>query len=91
LVNKLYLIKDNLVKINYTGKKLLMPRPNKILEPTKTYNLLMKEEQYDRLAYIAEQMQKTKLEQVAVADLIRDAIDIYLEVLEEEHETESKD
>ncbi len=68
-----------------------MPRPNKILEPTKTYNLLMKEEQYDRLAYIAEQMQKTKLEQVAVADLIRDAIDIYLEVLEEEHETESKD
>tara|TARA_R110000824_G_scaffold8555_5_gene38774 strand:+ start:2080 stop:2355 length:276 start_codon:yes stop_codon:yes gene_type:complete len=91
LVNKLYLIKDNLVKINYTGKKLLMPRPNKILEPTKTYNLLMKEEQYDRLAYIAHQMQKTKLEQVAVADLIRDAIDIYLEVLEEEHETESKD
>jgi len=68
-----------------------MPRPNKILEPTKTYNLLMKEEQYDRLAYIAEQIQKTKLEQVAVADLIRDAIDIYLEVLEEEHETESKD
>ncbi len=68
-----------------------MPRPNKILEPTKTYNLLMKEEQYDRLAYIAEQMQKTKLEQVAVADLIRDAIDIYLEVLEEEHETEFKD
>ena len=68
-----------------------MPRPNKILEPTKTYNLLMKEEQYDRLAYIADQMQKTKLEQVAVADLIRDAIDIYLEVLEEEHETESKD
>jgi len=91
LVNKLYLIKDNLIKINYTGKKLLMPRPNKILEPTKTYNLLMKEKQYDRLAYIAHQMQKTKLEQVAVADLIRDAIDIYLEVLEEEHETESKD
>ena len=51
----------------------------------------MKEEQYYRLAYIAHQMQKTKLEQVAVADLIRDAIDIYLEVLEEEHETESKD
>jgi len=91
LGNKLYLIKDNLIKINYTGKKLLMPRPNKILEPTKTYNLLMKEKQYDRLAYIAHQMQKTKLEQVAVADLIRDAIDIYLEVLEEEHETESKD
>ena len=48
-----------------------MPRPNKILEPTKTYNLLMKEEQFDKLAYVAHQMQKKALEQVAVADLIR--------------------
>jgi len=63
-----------------------MPRPNKILEPTKTYNLLMKEAQYDKLAYIAHQMQKTSLEQVAVADLIRDAVDIYIEAFEEEDE-----
>ena len=61
-----------------------MPRPNKILEPTKTYNLLMKEEQFDKLAYVAHEMQKTSLEQVAVADLIRDAIDIYLESYEDE-------
>ena len=62
-----------------------MPRPNKILEPTKTYNLLMKEQQYDRLAYIAHHMQKSSLEQVAVADLMREALDIYVEAYEEEH------
>ena len=61
-----------------------MPRPNKILEPTKTYNLLMKEEQFDKLAYVAHEMQQTSLEQVAVADLIRDAIDIYIESYEDE-------
>ena len=61
-----------------------MPRPNKILEPTKTYNLLMKEEQFDKLAYVAHEMQQTSLEQVAVADLIRDAIDIYLESYEDD-------
>jgi len=62
-----------------------MPRPNKILEPTKTYNLLMKEEQFDKLAYVAHEMQKTSLEQVAVADLIRESLDIYVEAYEEEH------
>ena len=61
-----------------------MPRPPKIDEPTKTYNLLMTKSQYDRLATYAESMQKKSLEQVAVADLIRDAIDIYLEILDEE-------
>ena len=55
-----------------------MPRPNKILEPTKTYNLLLKEAQYDKLAYAAHQMQKTAREQVAVADLIREAIDRWM-------------
>ena len=61
-----------------------MPRPNKILEPTKTYNLLMKQTQYDKLEKYAADMQRRTLEQVAVADLIRDAIDIYLEILDEE-------
>ena len=61
-----------------------MPRPNKILEPTKTYNLLMKQTQYDRLERHAGDMQKRSLEQVAVADLIRDAIDIYLESLDDD-------
>lgn len=65
-----------------------MPRPHKILEPTKTYNLLIKEEQYDRLAKIAHDMQKRSLEQVAVADLIRDAIDVYLETLDEEQDAD---
>jgi len=63
-----------------------MPRPNKILEPTKTYNLLMKKDQYDRLSKHAEDMQKVSIEQVAVADLIRDAIDVYIEVLDEERD-----
>ena len=61
-----------------------MPRPNKILEPTKTYNLLMKQAQYDKLERYAGDMQKKSLEQVAVADLIRDAIDIYLESLDDD-------
>lgn len=61
-----------------------MPRPPKIDEPTKTYNLLMTKAQYDKLATYSESMQKRSLEQVAVADLIRDAIDIYLEILDEE-------
>ena len=61
-----------------------MPRPPKIDEPTKTYNLLMTKAQYDKLATYAESMQKRSLEQVAVADLIRDAIDIYLETLDDE-------
>ena len=63
-----------------------MPRPNKILEPTKTYNLLMKQDQYDRLSKHAHDMQKVSIEQVAVADLIRDAIDVYIEVLDEERD-----
>lgn len=65
-----------------------MPRPNKILEPTKTYNLMLKQVQYDKLASAAEQMQKKSIEQVAVADLIREAIDIYIEAWENEDVTE---
>ena len=61
-----------------------MPRPNKINQETKTYNLLMRVDQYDRLSKIAHHMQKRSLEQVSVADLIRDSIDIYLEALEED-------
>ena len=68
-----------------------MPRPNKILEPTKTYNLLLKEAQYDKLAYAAHQMQKSAREQVAVADLIREAIDIYIEAWESDDVTEDEE
>tara|TARA_R100000027_G_scaffold31534_1_gene23130 strand:+ start:144 stop:320 length:177 start_codon:yes stop_codon:yes gene_type:complete len=44
----------------------------------------MKQTQYDKLERYAHDMQKKSLEQVAVADLIRDAIDIYLESLEDD-------
>lgn len=63
-----------------------MPRPNKILEPTKTYNLLMTVSQYNKLSVYSRDMTRRSLEQVSVADLIRDAIEVYLEVLEGENE-----
>tara|TARA_B100000282_G_scaffold249980_1_gene194150 strand:+ start:196 stop:345 length:150 start_codon:yes stop_codon:yes gene_type:complete len=44
--------------------------------------------QYDRLAMHSERLQKTNRGQVAVADLIRDAIDIYIEVLDEDIDEE---
>jgi len=65
-----------------------MPRPVKITEPTKVYNMLIKQSQYDALAKIANNMQKKSLEQIAVADLIRDAIDAYISVIEEENDSE---
>ena len=61
-----------------------MGRPNKILEPLKTYNLTMKIEQWDRLAKIAEEESQIHNQQVSVADLMREAIDIYLDALEDE-------
>ena len=60
-----------------------MGRPHKILEPTKTYNLLLTTNQYDRLAAMSGKLQETSREQVAVADLIRGAIEAYLDALEE--------
>mgnify|MGYP002622576226 len=61
-----------------------MPRPPKIDEPTKTYNLLMTVKQYEKLSEIAEQGQLSSLGQFAVSDVIREAIDIYIEAFEEE-------
>lgn len=61
-----------------------MPRPHKIREESKTYNLLMPTRQYDILSAHSLQMTKAGLEQVAVADLIREAIDVYIEALEDE-------
>ena len=63
-----------------------MPRPNKILEPTKQYNIMLKVEQYDKLAKIDTIMQQSAYEQVSVADLIRESVDIYIEAYEEEDE-----
>jgi len=61
-----------------------MGRPAKIDEPTKTYSLLMSVKQYDRLAAHSERLQKTSREQVAVSDLMREGINIYLEALDED-------
>jgi len=44
----------------------------------------MKQKQFDELSVFAKEMHKKSLEQVAVADLIREAIDIYLDALKEE-------
>ena len=66
-----------------------MGRPHKILEPTKTYNLLLTTNQYDRLADMSSKLQETSREQVAVADLIRDAIEAYLEALEDEMDSDT--
>jgi predicted DNA-binding protein len=61
-----------------------MPRPHKIREDTKTYNLLMPTRQYDILSAHSHEMTRAGMEQVAVADLIREAIDVYIEALEDE-------
>ena len=61
-----------------------MARPHKILEDTKTYSLLMSVKQYDILSAHSRKMTKRGLEQVAVADLIREAIDVYIEALEDD-------
>ena len=61
-----------------------MPRPHKIREDTKTYNLLMPTRQYDILSAHSSRMNQAGLEQVAVADLIREAIDVYIEALEDD-------
>jgi predicted DNA-binding protein len=66
-----------------------MARPPKIQEETKTYSLLMTVEQYDKLANISSERQKTELEQVSVADLIRESIDLYIHVVEQENEEET--
>jgi hypothetical protein len=47
---------------------------------------MLKVEQYDKLAKIATVMQKSAYEQVSVADLIRESVDIYIEAYEEEDE-----
>ena len=65
-----------------------MGRPAKIDEPTKTYSLLMSVSQYDRLAAHSERLQKTSREQVAVSDLMREGIDIYLDALDEDNDEE---
>ena len=60
-----------------------MARPAKLDEPTKQYKLLMPVKQYDILNRHAKMLQKTSREQISVADVIRESIDIYIDAIEE--------
>jgi predicted DNA-binding protein len=80
----LYRINEGVNRTNAQRRKSGMPRPHKIREDAKTYNLLMPTRQYNILSAHSERMTKAGLEQVAVADLIREAIDVYIEALEDE-------
>ena len=61
-----------------------MPRPAKIEEATKQYKLLMTVSSYERLEKHAAEQQARSLDQVSVADLIRESIEIYLEALDDD-------
>lgn len=67
-----------------------MVRPLKLKSETKSYNFCIPVDQYDRLSEHAKRMQRRKFEQVSVADLIRTAVGIYLEVLDEDFIDEKK-
>ena len=56
-----------------------MARPNKIKEPTITYNVNLQVRNYDKLKAMAFKQSAEANEQVAVADLIRSAVDKFIE------------
>ena len=66
-----------------------MARPAKLDEPTKQYKLLMTVKQYDVLDKHAKMLQKTSREQISVADVIRESIDIYIDAIEETNGNDS--
>ena len=66
-----------------------MARPAKLDEPTKQYKLLMTGKQYDVLDRHAKMLQKTSREQISVADVIRESIDIYIDAIEETNGNDS--
>jgi len=58
-----------------------MSRPNKITEQTKSYNLTVSKKDYNELEKFATRETDRYAIQVSVADLIRNAIKLYLEDL----------
>ena len=56
-----------------------MARPNKIKEPTITYNVNLQVRNYDKLKQMAFKQSVDANSQVAVADLIRTAVDNFIE------------
>ena len=66
-----------------------MARPAKLDEPTKQYKLLMTVKQYNVLDKHAKMLQRTSREQISVADVIRESIDIYIDAIEETNGNDS--
>ena len=60
-----------------------MSRPNKISEETKSYNLTVSKADYNELEKFATRETDRYATQTSVADLIRNAIKLYLEDLRE--------
>jgi len=60
-----------------------MSRPNKIADETKSYNLTVSKADYNELEKFATRETDRYATQVSVADLIRNAIKLYLEDLRE--------
>lgn len=68
-----------------------MSRPNKISEETKSYNLTVSKADYNELEKFATRETDRYATQTSVADLIRNAIKLYLEDLRIADERTSKD
>ena len=68
-----------------------MSRPNKISEETKSYNLTVSKADYNELEKFATRETDRYATQVSVADLIRNAIKLYLEDLRIADEWTSED
>ena len=68
-----------------------MSRPNKISEETKRYNLTVSKADYNELEKFATRETDRYATQTSVADLIRNAIKLYLEDLRRADERTSED
>jgi len=68
-----------------------MSRPNKISEETKSYNLTVSKADYNELEKFATRETDRYAPQTSVADLIRNAIKLYLEDLRIADERTSED
>ena len=63
-----------------------MTRPGTIGEPTVTYNVIMKERQLQKLRRMAHQNRRDGQIKVSTASLLRDAVDEYIERMEDEED-----
>lgn len=63
-----------------------MTRPGTIGEPTVTYNVIMKERQLQKLRRMAHKNRRDGQIKVSTASLLRDAVDEYIERIEDEED-----